>query len=684
MNTVEHLRPTSPRRRWLYLALIILLLGLGLNVVFFWISVRNVPPSADEAIAGLQARGVTRGEFPLLIWAQPYQFPLECYLAAPVARWLPPTAFGARLIPALISLLAVVVGLLALRRMARPADAWPGWLLLAIPSSYLLMLQVAYAMPQHSSLLLLAALILLLLTARPEQPLPVAVRAASVGGLAGLAFANHMLALPVLLMSGAVVLMHTRWQRALLALPAWLIGVGIGLLPFALARWLHPGAHAAVGGTLPWSITLQRLWAPTCTHTLPGALGLNPCLYPDDKNRLDLFPDIGFLLAIFWFLVLLTLAALRLVAVLRQIRAERRLRLEPWDFLLGVAGLGVLLFAHSARQQWHAYRYLLLAAWCFPFLIAGLYAQLHGGWRRLLAGAAIALAALNLACGVALMRHWATPGFATRESDLDDVHPALAELARQGIRHCFSTHLFTYRLSYESGGRVLASQAYNERFLPWPLPHKDRVHAATNAAYVLVRRTPLPPEKFESDMAAMGVTCRMATAGIFRVYSEFRQTTKPEPQEQRLVFEPADATASHNTADAHRLTDGHRASFWSSQTNQQSGMWFQQTWKPLRPIQRIALCYHNDPGGHAPTLDILLRGTNGWEKIHDNLATQLAPFIFANGHPLYGDFVQTIRFPPQLADAVRVEINQAAPTRFWQLGEIDVFYRAEHDAPAGR
>lgn len=674
--------PASPRRRWLFLALPILLLGLGLNVAFFSISVRNVPPSADEAIAGSQALGVTRGEFPLLIGAQPYQFPLECYLAAPVARWLPPTAFGARLIPAVISFFTVLVGLLALRRMARPADAWPGWLLLVLPSSYLLMLQVAYAMPQHSSMLLLSALILLLLTAQPERTLPVAARAVAVGLLAGLAFTNHMLALPVLLMSGAVILMHARWQRALIALPAWLLGVGIGLLPFLLARWLHPGAHAAVGGTLPWRITLQRLWAPTCTHTLPGALGINPCLYPDDKTRLDLLPDIGFLFAIFWFLVLLTLALLRLLALIRQVRTERRLRLEPWDFLLGVAGLGVLLFAHSERQQWHAYRYLLLSVWCFPFLLAGLYAQLRGNWRRLLAGAAILLAVLNIACGVALMRHWASPGFATRESDLNDLRPVVAELERQGIHHCFSTHLFTYRLSYESGGRILASQAYNERFLQWPLPHKDIVHAATNAAYVLVRRTPLPPERFEADLAAMGVTCRVATVGAFRIYSEFTQTNS-EPHEQRIIFEATGANASHNAADAHRLTDGQRASLWQSQTNQQSGMWFQQEWKTLQPVHRLTLCYHNDPHGHAPTRDILLRGTNGWKKIHDNLAIKFDPFVFANGHPLYGDFVQTIRFAPQMANAVRVEINEPNPLRFWQLGEIEVFYRTDH-SPASR
>ncbi len=674
--------PTMTRRRWLSAALPVLLLGLTLNVVFFGISVRCVPPSADEAIAGSQALDVTQGLLPLLIWAQPYQFPLECYLAAPVARWLPPTAFGARLIPAVIGLVTVLLGLFALRRMVRTADAWPGWLLMIIPSAYVLMLQVAYAMPQHSSMLLLSTLILLWLTARPERPLPVILRAAGVGLLAGLAFSNHMLALPVLIMSSVVIMLHDRWQRSLLALPAWLAGVGLGLVPFLLARWLHPGAHAEVGGTLPWSITLQRLWAPTCTHTLPGALGLNPCLYPDDKTRLDLFPDVGFLLALFWFLVLLALVVLRCLAWTRQIRTEGRLRLEPWDFLLGVAGLGVLLFAHSARQQWHAYRYLLLAAWCFPFLLAGVYAQLRGGWRRVFAGAVIFLAILNTVCSVALMRHWASPGFATRESDLDDLRPVMDELERQGIRHCFSTHLFAYRLTYESGGRVLASQAYNERFPQWPLPHKDQVHAATNAAYVLVQRLPpLPAERFEQDLTVMGVACRVATVGVFRVYSEFRQTIAA-PQEQRIMFDDAGAIASHSAAGSSRLTADPHSRLGQSQTNQLAGMWLQQEWKPLRPVQRISLYYHNQPQGHAPFREILLRGTNGWENISANSAFKEDPFAFANAHPVYGDLKQTLRFAPRLADALRVQLKQPHPRPVWMLGEVEV-YSATDSTPTG-
>ena len=55
--------PASSLRRWLLLALLVLLLGLGLNMAFFGISVRCVPPSADEAIAGLQALDVMRGCF---------------------------------------------------------------------------------------------------------------------------------------------------------------------------------------------------------------------------------------------------------------------------------------------------------------------------------------------------------------------------------------------------------------------------------------------------------------------------------------------------------------------------------------------------------------------------------------------------------------------------------------------
>ncbi len=117
--------------------------ALVLRLVFFWISVSLVQPTADESIAQLQAERVMRADFPVLMMGQPYLFPVESYIAAPFAPFLPNNAFGARLVPALLQAIATLVAFLILERMFRDRPPWPAALLLLFPSAYMLMMQAA-------------------------------------------------------------------------------------------------------------------------------------------------------------------------------------------------------------------------------------------------------------------------------------------------------------------------------------------------------------------------------------------------------------------------------------------------------------------------------------------------------------------------------------------------------------
>ena len=142
-------------------SIILVATALVLRLVFFWISVSLVQPTADESIAQLMAEQIMRGDLPALFLGQPYLFPVESYIAAPLTALLPNNAFGARIVPALLQLAAVVVALLILTRMFRERPPWVAGLLLLFPSAYLLMMQAAYALPGYSGLLLLSGLAVL-------------------------------------------------------------------------------------------------------------------------------------------------------------------------------------------------------------------------------------------------------------------------------------------------------------------------------------------------------------------------------------------------------------------------------------------------------------------------------------------------------------------------------------------
>jgi len=87
--------------------LLLALIAIGLRVVFFGISTAKVPESSDESLSILQAKMIIEeGRRPLLVMANPYQFPVESYLHVPFVKILPRNAFGARIIPFILSLAA--------------------------------------------------------------------------------------------------------------------------------------------------------------------------------------------------------------------------------------------------------------------------------------------------------------------------------------------------------------------------------------------------------------------------------------------------------------------------------------------------------------------------------------------------------------------------------------------------
>lgn len=208
---------TYPRVFHLFLSVALLVAATQ-----FAVGLRNVPPSTDESIIALQARHILNpppsaevresllpkplfGRFPLLFMAQPYLFPLEAYIAAIPQRFLPTGAFGVRAIPFALSLAALVLSFLIIRNFGDVRKTWPGFLLLAFPSAYVLMMQFGYALPSYPSHLFLLALAVWLLQRYAADPS--LVRATLCGVVCAAALAGQPLAAPLLPMCGLLILL---------------------------------------------------------------------------------------------------------------------------------------------------------------------------------------------------------------------------------------------------------------------------------------------------------------------------------------------------------------------------------------------------------------------------------------------------------------------------------------------
>lgn len=645
--------------------------AIVLRVAFFEISVKNVPASSDESIMALQAKRITTElRTPLLMMAQPYLFPLEAYLAAPVIRLLPKTAFGARVVPALMGLFSVALSLMVCRRWGKLRDLWPAMLLVLFASPYLLMLQVAYALPGYPSFLLLAPLaVFLAQDTRGTGKRSVFIPAAA-GFAAGLACSVTLLSAPVLALAGAMVCLGWSARRALVSAPAFVVGAAAGLLPHVAAKVIFPGAYAAVSDTYAWGDAIARLREPALSFTLPVAMGARFCLFPDNKDTLFLVPGADRAFAALWVALMLAATAMCAWRFVRRAMRDRWPSLEAGDVFVGISWLCVILFALNRRADGHAYRYLLPAVWAFPFVVAVVYARSFKVVRVALGAVAIALAALNAASAVRLMEAWRVPGFAKDEASLFDVRPAIGCLDAQGITRCYASYHVAYRITYATDERIVCGQYYNERFYGWPLPYKDMVDAASQVAFVLPDAFTLRPDQFDADLEATGVRARREVCGDFAVYSDFAPETRLEFP--RLRVGDLAATAAANAGGAPALHDGNPFSRWRAHAEQEPGMHVEVALPGETRIAGVALYYNAWYQDRARSLDILARTGGRWEPVRLGVPQDMDRFEFVNGHPVLGNQVQTIRFEAVTADAIRVAVAEPEPGRDWAIGEIEV------------
>jgi hypothetical protein len=669
------------RNTWFVLG-VIALLALALRIAFLVDSVRHVPASSDEALSVLQSHQILQGDFPLLVMANPYQFPIESYLFAPFAGVLPVSALGVRLIPFLLSLAAQAGFLFLLFRTAAPRAFWPGLLLMAFPSAYLMLLFSAYFIPQHSSFMLLSVLTMVAGLFARDQPRHALLWSGLAGFLGGLTVSNHLLGLPVLSMVAIFVCAGSDWKNARRLSPPFLLGLVVGLAPYLLARWLCPGSYQDVTHVLPWSQTLARLWSPAFTRTLPAAFGVNPCLFPDGEHALKLVPRAEYAFSFLWLAVVVKVSYSRVRRFIGRTIEYRWPVLEANDVFVGIAWVGLLLFVLNTRSSSHSFRYLLPVVWVFPFLWNDVYAGCSSLWRRILGAVTVLLVILNIVTTLLLARQWGTPEFAAREANIFDLKPVQAFLRERNIDRCYASYWAAYRLTFEAGEQTLCSQPYNERFFNWPLPYKGIVDQATNVAYVLAPRLRFAPERFERDLAAMDVQYQVRKCGSFRVYTDFRceAVLHEEPVPSRSLV----AIASHSPAQARNLVDGRPMSGWTSGEPQVADMWVELKVSAPESLRRISLFYNGHPHQRPRALTVQVRTAQGWEDVAGEVVSMLDRFQFTNGHPVYGDQVQTLRFEPRLADAVRIRISNPEPHHDWALGEVVLYRSAPPKTQLGR
>ncbi|MHC4164361.1 MAG: hypothetical protein ACYSUM_19735, partial [Planctomycetota bacterium] len=195
---------------------------------------------------------------------------------------------------------------------------------------------------------------------------------------------------------------------------------------------------------------------------------------------------------------------------------------HPSVLYLLAAGLALLAFPFPARAAPHTIRFLTPLYLPVAALVA--WAASPRGTSRRAWVAVLALAALHLAGATRLLGAWRNLDRAEAPFLLPDLTPVRDALAERGVRHAYASYGPAWRLTWESGERVVASQPWNERFRHWPLPLLDEVRFAKNVAWVLTPGLPtdLPaPDDLEDTLRRLGGRWRRIEAGPAVVFLDF-------------------------------------------------------------------------------------------------------------------------------------------------------------------
>lgn len=648
-----------------------------LRVYLYWMGATYIPVTTDEALTVLQALDIRAGEFPLLLTAQPYMFPLEAYWMAPMVNVLPRTAFGMRFLVLLEGLVFVALSLLVLRRMGPWKDMWPGALLILFPSVYLVMNQSAYSLPHNNSayILFLAAAWFVLTLNRPPAKGDL-VLATAGGFFAVLAFSNAMLSLALI----APLLVLTVWQS--IGRGRWirLIGYGVGgilgISPYVLAIKTIPGAHQAVTATHAIGDALERFWSPTIKVTLPVTFGWRPTLFPDQHQRLD-WGEWGYFLFPYVFTALIAIAVLfSAYRLVMNWRNGRRHDLGGLEMAIGASVLCCLLFMLSKRADSGAYRYLLPVVVVFPFIVSGIFAHLSSRMRSVVAAGCILLAAYNGVTALRLPAEWKNPDFPVDVVSAPDLKPALEFLRSHGIRHCVASHWAAYRIAFEGAGDIVCSQPYNERFGGWPIPYKTEVDASTNVAYVLTDKIRfLKPKVFEKHLRSMNVTAQVHTAGHFKIYHSFLSPAYDSAH--RISPDRIQIAAAENAADLPHMLDGRKDTYWRSTQLQHTNLWVQFDLDPPVASPHIVLKYGEFEHDRAPVIHIRLLTPDGWQTMIENYRPGMDKFAWVNGKPTYDHPQQTFYLGDATVKSIRIEMAEPNPDWCWTIADVEIYRAAK-------
>jgi hypothetical protein len=450
--------------------------------------------TSDDAVVGLMARAALDGDLTIFFWGQAYGGSQESLLAAALFAVAGPSTLALKLVPvALYGVASLLLWRIGIRAVGEPAARVAAALPFVLPAGFVWWTTQARGFYAATMVCGLALVLLAQRIAATPGPAP-ARDAAFYGLAAGLgAWASPQIALFALPVTLWLAARHPRALRS----AGWVAaGAVVGAAPWLYDLVAH--RRSPLGDVVRVDGIGLADRARVFAEGLPQTLGLqapfsHDWLLPGGKV-------VGPAIA--------AAAAVAVVAAPWPLRrSPRRDALEP---VLAVAIAYPLLFALSPFSlSPDAVRYF---SYLVPCVALGL------GWLLTRHGAALAagtfVCILLLASGLAGIDAYSRRPACWEEVRPPDLGPLVAELDARGIDALVAEYWLAYRVTFETGGRIVATP--NDRIRH--LPSYRAVADAGFTAYAFLANAG-PEERVFVDLARdRGVDIERVRAGDVRLY----------------------------------------------------------------------------------------------------------------------------------------------------------------------
>jgi hypothetical protein len=529
-NSPRHLK--APSTRWVLAGII--LLGIALRLYLLFSS--QVIVEADEALVGLQAFGILRGERPIFYPGQAYGGSLESYLVAAVFQFLGASPLTLKLIPFLFSTLFIFMTYQLAREIYNP----PIGLLSALFVALCPLLLTAFSLKTwggYSQTPVLGNLALILLQrtlSRRAQYKGLWKATLGLGFLSGLGlwvnpqYFYYLGPVILLLLARAKRVGWVGWA-------AFIAGCPLGGLPLLMANLNRPQGtttNLVLEGVVPvrdfWP-SLKAAVSYFITDGLPTLWGLRPI-----KGEMVITAA---------FVVIPLYLAAMLICLWRVGRDVLTRRYNPAIVLVVTLILAPFVFILAAltNGNWTVIipdsgiltRYLMPLYSVVPIMLAAFIWRLRSFSRPL----AVTLVALVLA--VNLWSNFSVDPVDTMRCVFENVPlPASNKglidfLDSEGIHYVYTNHWIGFRLMFETQERVVTFDYVDSLYGMDRLPqYGHQVEAAeVPPAYILFNPGWKQTPPLEKKLQKLGVHYEKKAFSPLEYIVYYRLSRKVHPSE---------------------------------------------------------------------------------------------------------------------------------------------------------